>query len=332
MTQVVDTTKNSANSRCPGRVHPLPDGPTFATINLMTSAAPGMPRLPSTSPCLQKLDRLPWEAGLIFEAYGLRIGIRVNRAELKDRLRALLPPGARPVRGRTVDRLFSLWLGENRGRVRGFHLLYAGVMRRARTASLEEALETLESDLRLNVAAGARRHVFLHAGVVGWGGRAILVPGRSFSGKTALVSELVRAGAVYYSDEFAVLDGHGRVHPFAKPLSIREGSAIRRASAEEIGGISGGKALTVGAIVFAHYRAGARWRPQSLTPALGLLALLAHTVPIRRRPRTALRAIENAVRGAVVLKGPRGEAAVTARALLARFGAPAGALAEPCAS
>ena len=39
------------------------------------------------------------------------------------------------------------------------------------------------------------------------------------------MAELLRAGAVYYSDEYAVVDPWGRVHPFAKPLSIRDGSA-----------------------------------------------------------------------------------------------------------
>ena len=62
----------------------------------------------------------------------------------------------------------------------------------------------------------------MHAGVVGWNGRALLLPGRTLSGKTTLVAELLRAGATYYSDELAVLDARGRVHPFPKPLAIRE--------------------------------------------------------------------------------------------------------------
>jgi Rps23 Pro-64 3,4-dihydroxylase Tpa1-like proline 4-hydroxylase len=43
---------------------------------------------------------------------------------------------------------------------------------------------------------------------------AIVVPGRGPIGKTRLVAELVRRGAAYYSDVFAVLDGDGRVHPY----------------------------------------------------------------------------------------------------------------------
>ena len=64
------------------------------------------------------------------------------------------------------------------------------------------------------MAAETRERVFVHAGVVGWKGHAIVIPGRSRSGKTTLVAELVKAGAEYYSDEFAVLDAEGRVHPF----------------------------------------------------------------------------------------------------------------------
>src|ERR671929_229610 len=87
-----------------------------------------------------------------------------------------------------------------------------------------------------------------HAGVVGWQGRAILIPGRSFSGKSTLVAALVRAGATYYSDEFAVLDERGRVHPFPKKLSMRlEGSARPRfAPVEELGGRRGTTPLRVG--------------------------------------------------------------------------------------
>ena len=55
-----------------------------------------------------------------------------------------------------------------------------------------------------------------HAGVVGWRGRAIVIPGRSHAGKSTLVAELVRRGAVYYCDEFAVLHETGRVHPYRR--------------------------------------------------------------------------------------------------------------------
>ncbi len=100
---------------------------------------------------------------------------------------------------------------------------------------LEQVMRALESDLQITVALNAKNRLFVHAGVVGWRSQAILIPGRTFSGKSTLVEALVRAGATYYSDEFAVLDSKGRVHPYTRPLSLRENDAkARRVAAEEI--------------------------------------------------------------------------------------------------
>ena len=88
--------------------------------------------------------------------------------------------------------------GKRKG-VRPFHIGYRNVARLARSLKLEAVLQAIESDLQLYVAENARRRVFIHAGVVAWKGKAILIPGRSFTGKTTLVAELVKAGASYYA-------------------------------------------------------------------------------------------------------------------------------------
>ena len=72
-----------------------------------------------------------------------------------------------------------------------------------------------DSLVRILVAEWTRSLVFIHAGAVGWRGKAIVFPGNSFFGKTTLVAELVRRGAAYLSDEYAILDENGVVHPFA---------------------------------------------------------------------------------------------------------------------
>jgi hypothetical protein len=257
---------------------------------------------------MAKIDRLRWTAGISFDAYGVRVGVRVNDPQVLARLASLLPPGSKPTVSPLVDQIYSLWLGRLRAPMQSFHLLYSGVARRARTTSLDELLEVFEADLRLSVAAAARRRVFVHAGVVGWRGRAIVLPGRSGSGKTTLVAELVRAGATYYSDEFAVIDERGRAHPFAKPLSIRDGTQTRKRPAEELGGTIGIAPLPIGLIAFSAYRAGARWRPVPLSPGQGLLALVPHTVPVRRSPQASLAALHRAIEGARLLKASRGQA------------------------
>jgi serine kinase of HPr protein (carbohydrate metabolism regulator) len=202
--------------------------------------------------------------------------------------------------------------------VRRFNILYEDHVRVARTLSREDIFETIETLLRRHVAEAATRRVFIHAGAASWGGKVILIPGRSFSGKTTLVAELVRAGATYYSDEYAVLDSKGRVHPFSKPLSLRDNGETRQRSVdvEELGGRSGVKPLPVGLVVVAPYNAGSRWRPRRLTAGQGALALLANTVAARRQPAASLMAIKEAVGRATVLKGNRGEASEAVSSIL----------------
>lgn len=269
---------------------------------------------------MEKVDRLGWAAGLSFVSYGVRVGVRVSEAEVLGRVTERLPPGWRQSRAAVVERLFSVLAGGEGGRagVRRLSLLYGDFTRLARAREFEEVLDAFESAVQLFVAETARRRVFVHAGAVGWRGRAMVLPGASRSGKTTLVAELVRAGADYYSDEYAVLDAKGLVHPYARPLALRseDGAARARQTAEALGGRAGARPLPVGLVALARYEEGARWRPRRLTQGRGALALLANTVSARRDPARALAFIERAVGGARVLEGRRGDAAETAARLL----------------
>ena len=188
-----------------------------------------------------------------------------------------------------------------------------------RTHDLEEALSQLELDLELYIADRAPRRTFVHAGVVGWNGRAIVIPGDSFSGKSSLVKALVKAGASYYSDEFAVLDERGRVHPYPTPLAIRpspDGGPPMKYTAEELGGVAGVCPLPVGLVLITRYVGGTHFRPRPLSAGRAVLGLLAHTLPARRRPGRVLDALSRVVSQALVLRGMRGEAEETARQIL----------------
>jgi hypothetical protein len=266
-----------------------------------------------------RIDRVAWAAGTCVEAHGVRLGVRTNAPAILERLASCLPPGSRPSRSAVVDELFSVWVDPAAKAARPSRV-YVGARRRARTRDLHQAFAVLESELRQSLAARSKHRTFVHAGVVGWRGRAIVVPGRSRSGKTTLVAELVRAGASYLSDEFAVIDARGRVHPFAKPLSVRGAGGcdlhVSRPSAEDLGGQSGTEALPIGLVVLATHEPGAEWRPQTLTAGEAVIEMLAHTVPARLRPAASLAALERAVGHATVLKGKRGEAAPVALRLL----------------
>ena len=235
---------------------------------------------------------------------------------------AHLPPGWKPAAWPVVDRMYSVIVGGTKPgeRLRRFHIVYSDAFRLARERELEPALAALEVDIRHQVSAMAPRRVFVHAGVVGWRGRAIVIPGRTFTGKTTMVAALVRAGATYYSDEFAVLDPRGRVHPFAKPLSIRrDGTYVGDDIAvAELGGRAGSRPLPVGLVAVAPYKANGRWRPRRLARAEGALALLENAVPARLDPSRVVSTLSRAVASATILKGSRGEADGIAEALLAR--------------
>jgi hypothetical protein len=192
----------------------------------------------------------------------------------------------------------------------------------ARGLSHPDALDVFESELQLSIARLARPEVFVHAGVVGVGRRAIVVPGRSGSGKTTLVHALVEAGATYYSDEYAVLDASGRVHPYPRRPSVR----LRRGGKERhpVPRGHGRTPLEVGLIVETRYRAGARWAPVPLSAGECVLALLSNTVPARDRPAEVLAVLARAAVGASGLRGDRGPARQTAEALLASARSAAG--------
>ena len=124
----------------------------------------------------------------------------------------------------------------------------------------DSVFQWLRQDIDTTVSQRSRQMLFVHAGVVGWRGLAIIIPGRSHSGKSTLVAELVRRGAVYYSDEFAVLDETGRVHPYKRSPVLRD-QARKPQDLRLLREDEPTEPLSIGLIVAGHYQPGATWRP-----------------------------------------------------------------------
>ncbi|MBS1807096.1 MAG: hypothetical protein JST84_02760 [Acidobacteria bacterium] len=274
-----------------------------------------LPLLLSGKRQVQTADVSEWTAARSISLFGIRIGIQTNEPEWLAPLADHFPPLWKPTEARTVDRIFSLWKGKSR------YTLFENDELAVKARSRKVVWEDFERRLKIYVAEMARRRVFVHAGAVGLNGKAIIIPGRSYSGKTSLVKALIEAGATYYSDEYAVLDMQGRVHPYPQPLALREPGKLEqtKCSAEAFGAVVGTKPLPVDLVIVSKYREKARWRPMQLTPGHGVLELLDNTVPARRKPEVVLPTLQKAVTAATILKGDRGEVEVVVNRILERY-------------
>jgi len=267
---------------------------------------------PLTMPTCDDSSRRRWAAETRVDLYGLKVGIRSNCTEILDQMLLRLPIGWKQARSTQLDRVYSLWANGGSGDP---VTLYRGSRRLLQNAGCEEALARLEFDVELFVVENNPARIFVHAGVVGWQGRAIVLPGRSYSGKSTLVAALCRAGATYYSDEYALFDADGKVYAYPRPLRLRAPSN-GRPPANDLNLRPGDGPLPLGLIVLTHYQPAVFWQPRMVSPGEALLALLANTMSARRRPQFVLTALQCALTSSRVLASPRGEAKETTEQLL----------------
>jgi hypothetical protein len=188
------------------------------------------------------------------------------------------------------------------------------------TISAADEAEYVVAQLELWVAEHAEDLVFVHAGVVAVGGRALLLPGSTHAGKTSLTAALLRSGAAYGSDEYAVLDAEGRVRPYPRPLSIRENGRRIGRTAAELGAATFSDPQPVGAVAVLRYVPGRRYQVELISAATAVLRLFENTICAQSRPEPALDALIAAVHGAQTVEGVRGDADEACRPLSALLG------------
>lgn len=170
---------------------------------------------------------------------------------------------------------------------------------------LAKVVDALAALAHHHVAAHADEAVFVHAGVVGYEGRGVLLPGSSFAGKSTLTAALVAAGATYYSDEYAVFEpGTGLVRAFPRELSLRE----RRLSLEELNWRGVPPALRVQGVFALRYDDSTDWRVEELSRGETVLAVFAHAVAAQRLGAGAVLALQRGLAEARGWQGTRGDA------------------------
>ncbi len=120
-------------------------------------------------------------------ACGVRVGIRINKPAFVDRVLPLIPDIWKPSSSSRVERVFSLTFGASglRRNGRSPHRLFEDQRLLTESGNLDWVLQTFERSLKSYLAEMARHRVFVHAGVVGWLGKAILVRDEVSPGKRA---------------------------------------------------------------------------------------------------------------------------------------------------
>ena len=251
------------------------------------------------------------------ESFGVKVAFTSNRKQLLARVCGLIE---RSLLGQcnTIDASeakYHFYINKTRdGYSAGFEDEDFG-----ESFNLKILLNYFESRVTLIIVEYAADFVFVHAGVVGWKGKAIVIPGRSHDGKTTLVAELVKQGAVYYSDEYALFDKDGHVHPFARPLAMRdrEQPEIRKnITARTLGGKVGTSPIPLGMLVLTKFKKNANWKPRKLSPGVGIVEILMHTFPTRVNTKFTLSVLKKAVSGAIIVKGLRGDGQIAAEKII----------------
>jgi len=280
-----------------------------------------------TVPPYQKLRNRDWTSkddsrhNLFFESFGVKIKITADDPTAIGKVGSILVkylPGAfseiEPTATRHNFRM-KLEPGGKNVFYKGRKKIYAGEDR-------EKSLEFFCSEVRRTIAEFAVGRVFIHAGAVGWKGKAILMPANSFRGKTSLTAALVKRGALYYSDEFGVLDEAGFLHPFPTALAVRgiAGDFEQvETPVEKLGGQAAIEKAPVGMILITGYKKTGKWNPQTLSSANGMMELIKHTLPIRTDPGFVLGVLEKTTQKALVVKSNRPDVAEAAGLILDFF-------------
>jgi hypothetical protein len=272
---------------------------------------------PATVPCIGHATANGAFSTAAVEGYGARAAISSSDAHDLEQILAGLPPGwERCAPGLAIESI-EWRFAVVRDPALGYRVAY-GRGAETRCLNLDVVGRFLRTQLRRYVGHYSRDLTFVHAGVVTDRGRAIVLPGHSFSGKSTLVAALVRAGAEYYSDEYAILDADGLLRPYLEPLVMRDASG-RRSTADPVESEAparGADAVRIGLVALTSYTPDGRWLPRRLAAGDAVLALMEHAVPARERPAETLAALQRALQGAVVLASERGDADETAAALL----------------
>ncbi|MBN9420382.1 MAG: hypothetical protein J0I12_33345 [Candidatus Eremiobacteraeota bacterium] len=233
---------------------------------------------------------------LVAQAFGYRLGFRWESETAREIVEGVLLADWERCERLEADHWFRLDAQER---------LFDGEQLFAEDGDLRLKLQQL---VQMHLTGEARDFLFVHAGVVGWQGRALVIPGPSRAGKSTLVLELIRAGAQFFSDEFAVFDRSGLVYAYPRPLWQRLSKTKKQSHSPQELGWRPGPPLPVGTLLMTQFVKGARWKPRELDVESSLQEIWKEVRYPSCRPG-AREWLASALSAARCLKGARGETA-----------------------
>jgi hypothetical protein len=261
-----------------------------------------------------------WAAHGCYAAFGVAWEMQSDDVSAYHLLLDRLPPGAVPNGSKVTVRSYALrTLPATFSECDPSYLLLADGRPLVRSSEVADVADAFEQDLKWLVAERSPRRVFLRAGVVGWRDRAIVLPGGPGTGKSTLVRALLAAGATYFSDEYAVLEGN-LVQPYpARQVGWSAAGNVLSHWLAELTPARVVKPVPVGVVLFAPYQAGAIFKPKLIARGKSLLGMFKHAVAAQRNPEHVLRALDVVSRRCNALEGVHGDARTAAAFLLDRL-------------
>lgn len=158
----------------------------------------------------------------------------------------------------------------------------------------------------------------VHAGAVIIDGGALILPGSTHAGKSSLVVELLKRGAAHLSDEYALIDKHGYVHAYPRPLLLRNGGPLQLLTlpADLNASFTVGRAVPVRWILSTSFAPGSSWSIHEMTQGEAVMLMLRNTPHEMAQTPEIVNLFLRVAAKAICYEGTRGDAGEAADHIL----------------
>lgn len=278
------------------------------------------PRRAGVSTGVHSTGSLEWGLVIVLQAFGAVVGVSGFSTAIEDRLVERLV-GETPLVLGSGDPDATVEVRQSPDFLVSDCRVGSELIRRHVAYSEPDIIAAVVGSIHHAVATCSRGFTFVHAGCVAFGDTAVVLPGRSHTGKSTLVEALLASGASYLSDEYLVLTPAGEALPYIKPVSRRsDDGRTALVSVEELGATEAKDRVfteraSTALTVFTTYRPGADFEPKPMSEGEVTLGLITNSVNVRSSPETGVPAVSAFGGWSRGLSGDRGQAQPAAEML-----------------